>query len=774
MKQVYRKVLSLSVAWVVALCCHAQVNIAQLEYFFDNDPGFGNATQVTVATPASNIVNLAFNANVTTLSNGMHTLFIRSKDANGQWSITNAVSIAKIQPVFGNPNVVGNIVQAEYFYDNDPGMGFGTNIPLTAATNIMSMTFSADVSALSNGMHTLFIRTRDASGKWSITNNLSFAKVQLPSGNPNSLSNIVKAEYFYDTDPGHGMATNIPVTSATNITSLVVNADVSSLATGMHTMYVRTMDATGKWSVSNNIVFAKVQPPLGNPNTAAVVNKMEYFYNTDPGFGNGVDVPVTAAGNISGLVFNADVTTLPSGFHTLYLRSRDAQGRWSITHSFQFSRIQGLSTNPHTITNIDKVEYFYDSDPGYGNGTNISITPGTNLSGLVFNADVSALSGGMHTLYVRSSDGHGQWSIANALSFAKVQGLATNPNTLANVDKIEYYYDNDPGYGNGTDIPVVTSNNISSLVFNADVSSLSGGMHTLYVRARDAQGKWSVVNNIVFAKVQGLLSNPHTLTNVTSIEYFVDTDPGFGNGIAVAVTPALDLSNVVFNVDMTVLVNAPHNLYVRTKDASGKWSITNTHSFVGGTAPLAVRLLSFDALVEKDNTVKLKWVTAHEKDVSSYLIERSSDASNWNYVGEKTPLTSNYAGRREYELVDLEPGSGVVYYRLSETDLKGKTTYAPIRFVKLGSDEQAYTRVYPNPSDGRVVNISSDMFADGEVVITIVSADGKLCLQQIVNDQSKIVHTLSGLNLADGSYFLNIRGKKRSESLKLNIVGGQP
>jgi hypothetical protein len=353
--------------------------------------------------------------------------------------------------------------------------------------------------------------------------------------------------------------------------------------------------------------------------------------------------------------------------------------------------------------------------------------------------------------------------------FAKVQPVFSNPNTVSNINKAEYYYDTDPGFGSGTDIPVVAAADISSLVFNASVSSLSNGVHTLYVRTRDAQGKWSVVNNLVFAKIQSLATNPHTTSNIDRIEYFIDNDPGIGNGISVPFTPAVDVSNVSFNVDMTILVTGAHKLYVRSKDAQGKWSITNIHSFNGGLIPLAIELVSFEASLQKNNTVLLKWVTESESDVAKYRIERSYDAGLWTLVGEKAPVTSNSSQRRTYTLPDLNPGTGVVYYRLTEIDLNGKETIAPIRFVKINGTIAGYASVYPNPNDGKQINISSDLFGQGDVTVTIIGSDGKIHLRSTVNNATSLF-TISGIELAAGNYFINLQGKQRSESLKLQVM----
>lgn len=772
MKQIVKHMSVYVCLFMYCIAAHGQSNITQAEYFFDTDPGFGNAAAITIATPSVNISSLAFNANVASLTNGVHGLYIRTKNATGGWSTTNRMMIAKVQAPGNNPSALSNIIKAEYFYDTDPGFGNGANIAISSATNINALVFNADVSTLPVGIHTLYVRTKDASG-WSMINRVVFAKAQNVSGNPNTISNIVKAEYFYDTDPGVGSGTDIPLAAATNISSLVFNADVTAVAPGVHTLYVRTKDAQGKWSITSKLYFSKFQPVSGNPNMFSNITKAEYFFNTDPGAGNGVNIPITAATDINGFVVNADVSALYTGLHTLYLRTRDAQGKWSITQRMQFSRIQGLSPNPHSLSRINKAEYFYDNDPGFGNGINIPIGPSYNVNALTFNTDVTALSNGMHALYVRTRDSLGQWSLAGRLYFAKYQAPGANPHTISNIVKAEYFYDTDPGVNAGTDIPLAAASNISSFSFNVNTASLANGVHTLYLRTKDAQGKWSIVNRSIFAKVQPLSGNPHTTSNISRIEYFVDTDPGFGNGLSVPFTAATDVSSVSFNVDMTVLVNAVHKLYVRSRDLQGQWSITNIFSFTGGTAPLSVKFLAFDATVQDRNTVLLSWTTAQERNVDIYELERSYDAVSWVTIHTQNPDAQNATNEHTYEWTDEHPGSGIIYYRLSEKDLDGKKTNAPIRFVKIDS-RSGETNVYPNPNDGKTINVQSDLFAEGITEISIISADGKLFFSGKVNANTTAIFTINHLELIPGNYFVNLRNDKRSESLKLVVTGNLP
>jgi hypothetical protein len=581
--------------------------------------------------------------------------------------------------------------------------------------------------------------------------------------------NINKVEYFFDADPGFGNGTNVAVSPSSNISGLLFNADVSTIAPGMHTLFVRSKSANNKWSLSNKLVFAKFQPPFATPNVVSNIVNAEYFYDLDPGFGNATNIPVTAATDIPGMLINVNTGSIGYGMHTLYLRTKDASGIWSLSGKLIFARFQAPFADPNALSRVNKLEYFFNTDPGPGNGTDVPVTSTFDMAGLIVNADVSTLQNGMNTLYIRSRDSLGEWSIANRMIFAKVQPVFPNSNTISNIVKAEYYYDTDPGFYGGVNIPVVPATDISAMVFNADVSAIPGGVHTLYVRTQDAQGKWSVVSRTVFAKIQPLSGNPLTTSNINRIEYFIDTDPGIGNGYTVAFTNAVDVNNLSFNVDMTVIANNIHGLYVRSRDVSGRWSITNRIDFTGGTAPLGMKLLSFDASLNTDNTVLLEWMTAAEDHVANYLVERSSDASAWTLVGKKDPVTPSSSERRTYRLTDLTPGKGIVYYRLTEVDMNGTTTRAPIRFVRIGDDKGSYASVYPNPNDGAHINISSDIFEEGQVAVTVMGADGKMAFQQLINNNSNTL-TISDLQLAAGHYFINLQSSKRSESLKLEVI----
>lgn len=315
------------------------------------------------------------------------------------------------------------------------------------------------------------------------------------------------------------------------------------------------------------------------------VTRVEYFVNTDPGFGKGTSVPLTASTDVT-TSFQVPVSNLSSGFHRLYVRSYVApyktsadtfwRGGWSFTHVRQLYKSTMLPDNSVT-PNVTDGEYYIDNDPGFGKGKKIPLTPGVNLASLSFTFDVTGLSAGFHNLYARFKNAAGDWGHTNRRTLYK-EIIAVNSSTPPNLVQGEYFIDTDPGFGKGKAIPVSPGSDLSGLTLMADVSSVAEGFHRIYARFKDANGHWGLTNVRTFYK-EKIKQSGSTLPTVVKVEYYIDTDPGFGKGKTVSLTPATDLDNLLFNVDMTNVSIGYHRIYVRAQDAKGVWSLTSTGSF---------------------------------------------------------------------------------------------------------------------------------------------------------------------------------------------------
>jgi len=52
----------------------------------------------------------------------------------------------------------------------------------------------------------------------------------------------------------------------------------------------------------------------------------------------------------------------------------------------------------------------------------------------------------------------------------------------------ELFFDQDPGYGNGTQIPVIVQNSVIKVTTNLNCSNISTGLHHIYFRVKDNLG----------------------------------------------------------------------------------------------------------------------------------------------------------------------------------------------------------------------------------------------------------------------------------------------
>lgn len=718
-------------------------NVVKAEYFVDIDPGFGLGTNIPL-TAALNLPALVASVNTTFLTAGVHRLYVRSLNAEGKWSVTNSRLFAVESNYPAAPAASGNITKAEYYFDTDPGFGLGTNIPLTAASNLPALLATMNTASLNPGIHRLYIRSKNASGKWSITSSRLFAVEPNYPAAPAIAGNINKAEYYIDTDPGFGLGTNIPLTAATNLPALIASINTASIPAGIHRIYVRSKNVEGKWSITSSSLFAVTPQYPSSPAVAGNITKAEFYIDNDPGFGQATSIPLTAASNIPALLATINTTTTPPGIHRLCIRAQNNVGKWSITSTtlFGVSPDYPYPAAPPPAGNITKAEYYIDTDPGFGLGTNVPLTAAVDLPSLVASVNTGALAPGVHRLYLRSKGTEGKWSITSSRLFASSPNYPTAPAAPSNITKAEYYIDSDPGFGLGTNITLTAAANIPALLASINTSAINPGIHRLYVRARSSTGRWSVTSSMLFAKYNLYPGAPTPAGNITRIEYFFDVDPGFGNGVSVPISAAVNINNLTFPVNTSTLLPGTHRLYIRSKD---DWSVTSVRSFVVNPAALPLELLSFDGK-KVDQHVDLNWETTNEVNTAYFDVERSPNGVEFEAIGQVEAV--NRPGNHQYLHQDMKPLNGLNYYRLKQVDQDGKSTYTKVISVLFSSYGEGGV-IYPNPATS-YVNIQTGYDGTREVAIQVYDMNGRMVMHQTETKSSLIRLDIGAL--APGNY----------------------
>lgn len=241
------------------------------------------------------------------------------------------------------------------------------------------------------------------------------------------------------------------------------------------------------------------------PSLAQQITYLEYYVNTDPGHGLATSVAISAAEHIENVSIEYPVNTLADGLYRMYFRARDNEGKWSMTAHHPFMKVTPVVPPTPAMPDINRIEYFVDSDPGYGLATPVSITPGESIGNISVVLSMAGLNDGPHRMYMRARDTEGVWSIVYSHTFLKITPVVPPVIPIPQIVKAEYFINTDPGYGQGTNIPVGTN----ELTAAVNITGLSLGTHTVYVRVQDSNGKWSMVNrqNIVIANHSLLVDN---------------------------------------------------------------------------------------------------------------------------------------------------------------------------------------------------------------------------------------------------------------------------
>jgi hypothetical protein len=180
---------------------------------------------------------------------------------------------------------------------------------------------------------------------------------------------------------------------------------------------IRTKDATGKWGLFETRGFYISTATANAPNITAA----EFFTDTDPGMGNGIPVTVTPGPNPT-FIASVSTTALTPGFHFVALRVKNADGKWGLFESRGFY-ITTMGANMGFVTGG---EYFFDTDPGVGNGRSFNFsTPGNTVNeNLALDVPVG-LSQGNHLLIARVKDANGFWGLMDTVRTITVSGTVT-------------------------------------------------------------------------------------------------------------------------------------------------------------------------------------------------------------------------------------------------------------------------------------------------------------------------------------------------------------
>jgi hypothetical protein len=294
---------------------------------------------------------------------GRHTVYVRAQDAAGNWGpvgsavftmnasgpVTSGLAVSPA-PTNGTADLAlsgtgddsalaGTVTAAEYFLDAAGAEGTGSALALSPAGGAAIVAETATipavtVSALAEGHHTVYVRSKDSYGLWGVPATFDLVVDRTA---PTLLSGAVQPNPVDGTTGSPADPTAIEVDAA-------------------------FQDTTAGGAVS------AVAAAEGFLDTAGTTGTGFVFVARDGGFNS-------AAESTYGLIPLTELTALADGIHHVLVHSRDSAGNWGPLTSVDFT-VQ--RTNPNAI---------------FANGFETGLAPWSGRAGTVAATATAALTG---------------------------------------------------------------------------------------------------------------------------------------------------------------------------------------------------------------------------------------------------------------------------------------------------------------------------------------------------------------------------------------------
>ena len=514
--------------------------------------------------------------------------------------------------------------------------------------------------------------------------------------------------------------------------------------------------------------------------------RVEYFFDSDPGFRRGTWVTgsTDADGNIA---FPASTDGLAPGTHLLGFRVYPANKK-EVHCSPTITKFIVVEDNRPQFVN--RVEYFWDEDPGFGNGISVSNDLNSdyfidrppigensffyylndNLELILSSLQISTenLTDGSHVLGIRvyGSDG---WS-PTVIHDIVVKRSTENDVIFA----AEFFWDEDPGYGQGAPIDIVSGKEIeiNEIITTDNIH----GDATLYIRTLGSGGWSPTIGKVVMVDVAGDYTlNNHNTTNIIEHQYssiddtFVDfNNRGIGGDVTLNVTSTnteytLDtttddmlsrLQSITNNIENISTSKKPKTILFKALSNSGN-SINVTTSDEG--LPIVVSLFAHTTLenvslfingTEYDFTVTNVRNEELDADEASSLInlsEISSDiTSKWKALPHEGTTITGYISEGVGDLPSMRlrnrgNETDSIDYQITLTNSDEKELLSYIYTIYVAVSDTPF--VIGDANDDEVINIAdvislinyilgnrhdnfvfenADINGDGEITITDV------------------------------------------------------
>lgn len=303
-----------------------------------------------------------------------------------------------------------------------------------------------------------------------------------------------------------------------------------------------------------------------------------------------------------------------------------------------------------------------------------------------------------------------------------------------------------------------TTNPVVMPTVNATALDIDGN-NTLKEFCRINTGVGSIMNYLMTnpdISVLQILPGDYFGQNVLGIER-VGIDTSYLNNMFTAKNNNISSLTVKYGTLTTVPSSSTrqHSLYMKG------------FTYPGSTLP--VKLTAFTATLNNNSKVDLKWSTTSEINVSHFVIERSTDGSNYSDIGMVFAY-GNSTDQKNYSYADNVSNiqADIVYYRLRSVDIDEKAQYSETRIIRISKQSETNINImtYPNPVSSELRITIPSNWQNKKVLYEVFQANGQVA-KRVERVNSSQTESMNIGQLNSGFYIVRVtcNGEKATQKI---------
>lgn len=182
---------------------------------------------------------------------------------------------------------------------------------------------------------------------------------------------------------------------------------------------------------------------------------------------------------------------------------------------------------------------------------------------------------------------------------------------------------------------------------------------------------------------------------------------------------------------------------------------------VDAGATLPVTLVDFTGHLDNSKNAVLNWQTSTEQNSKQFDVEVSRDGSQFARIGT-VASKGNSSAKQDYEFVQMNPASGMNWYRLKQIDQDGKFKYSKVIILNVDKG-LVKPSLFPVPATDRItINFGKLM---SNVSVSLYTAEMKLVRSERTSGPNTR-KDMSISDLAPGVYFIKLSGENTNELMR--------